>query len=68
MKILPVGAELFHAEEQTDRREESKSRFSQCCESALKKRLIFLWAPEDFLRRKLQENSGTTALEKECVI
>jgi hypothetical protein len=30
MKILPVGAELFHA----DRHDEADSRFSQICECA----------------------------------
>jgi len=32
MKILPVRAELFHAVGQTDRYDESNSRFSQFCE------------------------------------
>jgi len=32
MKILPVGAELFHAERRTDRHDEAKSRSSQFCE------------------------------------
>ena len=32
MKIFPVGAELFHAEGQTDGR--ADSRFSQFCERA----------------------------------
>ena len=27
MKIRPVGAELFHADEQTDRHDEANSRF-----------------------------------------
>jgi len=34
MKIRPVGAELFHAERQTDRQETANSRFSKFCESA----------------------------------
>ena len=29
MKIRPLGAELFHADRQTDRRDEASSRFSQ---------------------------------------
>jgi len=29
MKILPVGAELFYADRQTDRRDEANNRFSQ---------------------------------------
>ena len=37
-KIHPVGTELFHAEEQkdrrTDRHDEANSRFSQFCERA----------------------------------
>jgi len=33
MKILPVGAELFHAEGWTDRYNEANSRFSQFCEA-----------------------------------
>jgi hypothetical protein len=60
MKIRPVGAELFHTEEQTDRHDEENSRFAQCCEIALK----FLWAPEDILWRRLHENLRTTALDK----
>jgi hypothetical protein len=44
MKILPVGAELFHADGQTDRQagrqagrhEEAKRPFSQFCEKRLK--------------------------------
>jgi hypothetical protein len=31
MKIRPVGAELFHADGQTDRHDEVQSRFSQFC-------------------------------------
>jgi hypothetical protein len=36
MKIRPVGAELFHADEQTDRQtqDEANSHFSQFCERA----------------------------------
>ena len=36
MKILPLGAELFHEHEQTDRQRhgEANSRISQFCESA----------------------------------
>ena len=34
MKIRPVGAELFHADGQTDRQEEATSRFSQFGERA----------------------------------
>jgi hypothetical protein len=38
MKIRPVGAELFHANGQTDgrtdRHDEANSRFSQFCERA----------------------------------
>ena len=32
MKIRPVGAELFHADGQTDRHDEANNRFSQLCE------------------------------------
>jgi hypothetical protein len=35
MKIRSVGAELFHADRQTDRHDESNSRFSQFCEMRL---------------------------------
>ena len=31
MKIRPVGAELFHADGQTDTHDEADSRFSQFC-------------------------------------
>jgi len=34
MNIRPVGAELFHADGRTDRRDETNSRFSQFCERA----------------------------------
>jgi hypothetical protein len=34
MKIRPAGAESFHADEQTDRRDEAKSRCSQFCKHA----------------------------------
>jgi len=37
MKIHLVGAELCHADRQTDRYDETNSRFWQFCESALKK-------------------------------
>ena len=36
MKIRPVGAQLFHADGRTDRRDEANSRFSQLCERASK--------------------------------
>jgi hypothetical protein len=32
--ILPVGAELFHADRQRDKHDEANSRFSQFCERA----------------------------------
>jgi hypothetical protein len=32
MTICPVGAELFHADRQTDRHDEANSRFLQICE------------------------------------
>ena len=34
MTIRPVGAELFYADERTDRHDEANSRVSQLCESA----------------------------------
>jgi len=36
MKILPVGAELLHADGQTDTRDKANSRFSQIWERACK--------------------------------
>jgi hypothetical protein len=36
MKIRPVGAELFYADEQKDRREEANSRFSRLFKTRLK--------------------------------
>ena len=36
MKIHPVGAELLHADGQTDKHDEANSRFSQFCECALR--------------------------------
>jgi hypothetical protein len=37
VKIRSVGAELFHANGQTDRQDETNSRVSKVCEPALKK-------------------------------
>jgi hypothetical protein len=34
MKIHPMGAELFHADGRTDRRDETSRSFSQFCERA----------------------------------
>ena len=34
MKTRPVGAELFHADRQTDKHDEASSRFSQFSERA----------------------------------
>jgi len=42
MKIRPEGAELFHAEKQTDRHDEANSLFSKFCERALKVVFIYL--------------------------
>ena len=36
MKICPVGDEMFHADERTDRHDKTNSRFSKICESSLK--------------------------------
>ena len=42
MKIIPVGAKLFHVhEEQTDRHDEANSGFSQFYERAWKVDLAF---------------------------
>ena len=38
MKIRRVGAELSHADRQTDGHDEANSRFSQYCEKSLKMR------------------------------
>jgi len=35
MKISPVGADMFHADWQTDRHDEANSHFSQFCAGAL---------------------------------
>jgi hypothetical protein len=37
MKNRPVGAELFHSEEQLDKHDEADGRFPQFCEGAKKK-------------------------------
>ena len=37
MKIRPVTVELYHAYGRTDGHNEANSRFSQCCEGALKR-------------------------------
>jgi len=34
MKIRPLGAEFFHTDRRTDRRDEANSLFLQFCESA----------------------------------
>jgi hypothetical protein len=34
VKIRPVGAELFHADNRTERHDEAKIRFAQFCERA----------------------------------
>jgi hypothetical protein len=36
MKICPVGAELFHADRQTDGHNEANSRFSEFCKRTSK--------------------------------
>jgi hypothetical protein len=36
MKLCPVGAELFYADEWRDRHDEANLRFSQFCERAYK--------------------------------
>jgi hypothetical protein len=62
-----VGAKLFHAEEKTDRQTDVTKliiAFRNVAKSALKEPTDFLWAPEDIWWRKLQENLGTTTLEK----
>jgi len=41
MKISVVGAEFFHADRRTDRRNEANSRFSQFCETAYKLCMCF---------------------------
>jgi len=43
MQILPVGAELFRADGQTDRHDEADSRFSQFCELAQEWPLHIQW-------------------------
>jgi len=40
MKILPAVAELFHADEKTDRHKEANNRFSLFCEGAYKPQFI----------------------------
>jgi len=42
MKIRSVGTELFHADGQTDRRDEANRRFSQFCEKRLKKAIRYI--------------------------
>ena len=42
MKTLSLGAELLHADGQTDRHEEARSRFSQFCERDYKERQTFV--------------------------
>ena len=41
MKIRPMGAELFHGDRQTDRRDEANSRFPQFCERAYKRPISY---------------------------
>ena len=44
MKIVPVRAELFHADRQTDKKtyDETDSRYSHFSESAKKSRIIYI--------------------------
>jgi hypothetical protein len=51
LKILSVGAELLHADGQTDRYEEANIRFSQFCEKRLKINLEEIrWESIDWIR------------------
>ena len=56
MKIHPVGAELFHADGQTDRHDEASSRFSQFCEKRLKSKQYNCSANIYFHHKCLQNN------------
>ena len=40
MKIHPLGAELFHADQQTGKHDKATSRFPQFCERAKNHRLV----------------------------
>ena len=55
-KIRPVGADLFHADGQTDRHDEANSRFSQFCEKRLKNKWYNFNANIYFDHKRLQNN------------
>ena len=52
MKIRPVGAELYHADGQTDRHDEANSRFSQICESTKKCAVLSVHSIELYRERR----------------
>jgi hypothetical protein len=53
MKIRSVGTELFHADRRKDRHYEANSRFSQFCESALRRSLK---SPYHKIDRRISNN------------
>jgi len=46
MKIRPVGAELFHADGQTDRHDEANNRSSQFCDEPTNPTLTAVYCNE----------------------
>ena len=63
MKILPMGAELFRADGQTDRHDEAISRFSQFCERA-KKKASFIISVVCFTRNQRKEKHSQCTNER----
>jgi len=62
MKIRPLGAEVFHADERTDRHDEANGRFSQFCEKRLIK--MFSLSKKNFIDviNKGYEQNASNAL------
>jgi hypothetical protein len=61
MKSRPVGAELFHADRQTDGNDEANSRFSQFWGKRLKTRVTLLEA-EGYVNMKLYQINGKKSI------
>jgi len=59
MKIRPVGAKLFHADRQTDRRDKSNSRFSQFWQLRLETIFVICTFFNYYLRDEMGRPCGT---------
>jgi hypothetical protein len=64
MKIPPVGAEMFHADGRTDRRDEVNSRFSQFCKNNYHRLLNVFFHPS-WTSKPMVYNSSVCS-ERRC--